>query len=100
MCNASAPELRAAHEQYRDQGFEVLSISIQEPPEDVEAFVAEHGLEYPFLLDRSGTVSSAYQLLTTPTTFFIAPDGSIQDVIPGMVSQEWLADNIEHALGA
>ena len=34
---------------------------------------------------------------TTPTTFFIAPDGTIADSTTGVVSQTWLEGNInEH----
>jgi peroxiredoxin len=94
-CNASAPALRAAYDNYRDQGFEVLSVSVQENDAAVEEFVAKHGLDYQFLMDRTGQISTTYEVASTPTTYFIAPDGTIADSIAGVVSQAWLEGNLD-----
>lgn len=93
-CNASAPELRAAYDTHRAHGFEVLSVSIQEADSAVDDFVAKYGLDYQFLMDRTGQISTTYEVSTTPTTFFIAPDGTIADSTTGVVSQTWLEGNI------
>lgn len=87
-----------AHEKYNDQGFEILSISIQEPDADVADFINRHGLNYPFLMDRSASASNAYAISTTPTTYFIAPDGTVVDSLAGVVSQSWLEGNIDDYL--
>ncbi len=87
--------MRAAYDNYNQQGFEVLSISIGEGNAEVDAFIDKYGLSYPFLMDRSGQISTTYEVASTPTTFFIAPDGTIADTIAGVVSQSWLEDNID-----
>ncbi|MDW3221059.1 MAG: TlpA disulfide reductase family protein [Acidimicrobiales bacterium] len=94
-CNASAPELRAAYDIHNAHGFEVLSVSIQEPDAAVDDFVARYGLDYQFLMDRTGEISSAYEVTSTPSTFFIAPDGTIADSTTGVVSRSWLEGNID-----
>lgn len=86
--------MRAAYENHKAHGFEVLSVSIQEADTAVEDFVAAHGLDYQFLMDRTGEISSAYEVTTTPTTFFITPDGTIADSTTGVVSRDWLEGNI------
>ena len=98
MCNANAPEFRAAHEKYRAQGFEILSISIQESDAVVAGFIDRYDLDYPFLMDRSGKASTAYSISTTPTTYFIAPDGTIADSVAGVVSQSWIEGNVDDYL--
>jgi peroxiredoxin len=95
-CNASAPEFRKAYEKYQDQGFEVLSISIQEGDAEVIDFIDRYGLTYPFMIDRTGAVTADYEVSGTPTTYFIAPDGTIVDELPGVVSQRWLEGNLEN----
>ncbi|MDE0805677.1 MAG: TlpA disulfide reductase family protein, partial [Acidimicrobiales bacterium] len=65
--------MRAAYEKYRDEGFEVLSVSVREDDAAVEGFVERYGLEYPFLLDRDGSVSLDYEVTSTPTTYFVSP---------------------------
>lgn len=49
-------------------------------------------------MDRSGKASTAYSISTTPTTYFIAPDGTIADSVAGVVSQSWLEGNVDDYL--
>jgi len=70
-------------------------VSIQEGDAEVDDFINTFGLTYPFLMDRTGQISSDYEVASTPTTYFIAPDGTIADTTVGVVSQNWLEDNID-----
>ena len=99
-CNLSAPELRAAYDTHSPHGFEVLSVSIQETVPEVDAFVARYGLAYDFAMDTTGEISTLYEVTSTPTTYFIAPDGTITDRTSGVVSQDWLTRNIDRVLDA
>lgn len=93
-CNASAPALRAAYNKHQEHGFVVLSVSIQESNTAVDDFIAQYGLEYPFLLDTDGNVSQHYNIYTTPTTYFINPEGVITDILPGIISEQWVDANM------
>ncbi|MBE9524696.1 MAG: redoxin domain-containing protein, partial [Chloroflexi bacterium] len=65
----------------------------------VEAFISEHGLTFPILLDTQGDVSKLYQLRSLPTSFFVDPDGIIQEVIiGGPMSEALLFTRIENLL--
>ena len=86
--------MRAAYEKYQDQGFEILSVSVREDDVAVAEFVDRYGLDYPFALDRDGSVMLRYGVSTTPTTFFISPDGEIVDMLAGTVDRGWLERNI------
>ncbi len=44
--------------------------------------------------DEDGSLSRSYNVLSTPTTYFISPEGVVTDVLPGVMSQEWLERNI------
>jgi peroxiredoxin len=94
VCNASAPEFRAAYDKYQDDGFVVLSVSVQESNTAVEEFVDRYGLSYPFLLDTNGTTSLDYNVYTTPTTYFVNSDGVISAILPGIMSQQWIDQNM------
>ncbi len=65
-------------------------MSIQESKTAVENFIAQYGLTYPFLLDTTGDASRSYNVYTTPTTYFVNPDGIITDILPGVMSQRWI----------
>lgn len=49
-------------------------------------------------MDRSASASTAYAISTTPTTYFIAPDGSVVDSRAGVVSRDWLERHIDDYL--
>ena len=65
-------------------------MSIQESDQAIRDFISRHDLTYPFLMDRDGSASLDFEVTSTPTTFFIGPDGTILDTKAGMVSQDWL----------
>jgi peroxiredoxin len=84
-CKAEMPDLQRVHNLLYQQGVVILGINQtnQENPEDVEAFIQSQGLTFPILLDRSGEISSLYNVSALPTTFFIRPDGVIHRIIVG-----------------
>lgn len=86
--------MRAAYDKYQDDGFVVLSVSIQEGYPAVENFIAQYGLEYPFLMDTDGRISSSYNVLSTPTTYFIDQDGVIINILPGVLTEQWVDANM------
>ena len=67
-CNASAPELRTAYEQFKSKGLEILSISMSEKNAAVEEFISKYGLTYPFVMDRDGAAATLYGVVESPTT--------------------------------
>ena len=86
--------MRAAYEKYREDGFEILSVSVEEDDAAVAGFVKRYGLDYPFLLDRDASVSIEFGVMSTPTTFFISPDGEIVATLAGTVNRGWLETNL------
>ncbi|MFZ5996596.1 MAG: peroxiredoxin family protein [Nitrospirota bacterium] len=85
-CQMAALELKAVYEKYRDKGFVVLAISIDEGPEAVSmvrAFAADHGLSFPLLLD-DGSVSRQYGVISIPTSVIIDRQGTIRSSHMGL----------------
>ncbi len=79
-CREEMPVLeRAARERPRD--VRVIGINLSEKPRDVAAFVKEHGLTFPILLDARGKVAARYGVLSLPITLFVGPDGVVADVV-------------------
>ncbi len=100
-CRAEMPDMQQAYERYNEQGFTILAINAtnQDSIPAVEAFISEHGLTFPILLDTQGDVSKLYQLRSLPTSFFVDPDGIIQEVIiGGPMSEALLFTRIENLL--
>ena len=101
-CKYEMPAIQEAYEEFSDQGFMVLAVNLTKKDmlSSVEAFVEEHELTFPILLDQDGRVEEAYQLRGLPTSFFIDGDGIIQAVvIGGPMTVEVLRERVGQILG-
>lgn len=61
----------------------VLAINMREQPDDVRTFVDELGIRLPILLEPDDATLLAYRVTGLPTSFLIAPDGTLARRIPG-----------------
>jgi cytochrome c biogenesis protein CcmG/thiol:disulfide interchange protein DsbE len=84
-CRAEMPAIERAYRSYKDLGLEVLAVNAtnQDDVDAARAFVQERGLTFPVLLDRTGSVSVAYNLRGLPSSFFIDHQGVIRSVVIG-----------------
>ncbi|UCC65766.1 MAG: redoxin domain-containing protein [Anaerolineae bacterium] len=82
-CRAEMPAIQQVYDRYRDHGFTVLAVNLQERDAQVAAFADQFGLTFPILLDRSGDVFERYRVRALPSTFFIDRSGGIRNVTVG-----------------
>ena len=68
----------------------MLFVDEQERAPEVEAFAARYGLESVFAMDFTGEVGAQYQLISTPTTYFVDPNGVIQNIHAGVITLDWI----------
>lgn len=97
-CRAEMPAIQAAYEQYRDRGFTVLAVNLQEDPVTVAAFMREHNLTFPVPLDLDGTVSAIYQARSLPSSFFVDKTGVIRAVYRGPMPRSVIGGTVEQLL--
>ena len=75
-CEETVPELNAFYEAHREEGIEVLGISIDDAGEEVVAeWIAKHAVRYPILLSDVG-LAQRFAAPGFPATYFVAPDGT------------------------
>lgn len=86
-CKAEMPDMQSLHEQYGGaQGLVILGIDFQEDAATVDAFVREHGLTFPIVLDPTGEVTQdLYHVRPLPTSMIIDREGFIRDVWNGQI---------------
>ncbi len=79
-CRIEMPPIQDSYETFRDRGFTVLAVSIDDGPgyrEKVADFAEELGLEFPILLDPDGRISRVMQTFGVPETFVLDRQGRI-----------------------
>ncbi|HYC06373.1 MAG TPA: TlpA disulfide reductase family protein [Candidatus Binatia bacterium] len=98
-CQQETPVLRDTYATYKDQGLEVIGISVQETNEaDVAAYAAKYGLGYTIAADLTGDILHLYRVNALPTSFFIGPDGIIRDVVLAPLDDEGAAAEVQAIL--
>jgi peroxiredoxin len=82
-CKQEMPQLNRLYDKYRDAGFLLLGVNIDEDPARAAAVAARLDLRFPVLLDADKSVSRAYDLGTMPSTVLIDRDGRVRYVHKG-----------------
>ena len=84
-CREEIQSIEKLYKEYKDQNFTVLAVNMtyQDDASAVMPFVKEQNLSFPILFDEIGEMASAYQLRSLPSSYFIRPDGIIQEVVIG-----------------
>ena len=100
-CRAEMESIEKVYQEYKDRGFVVLAVNMtyQDDPLAIMPFVNKQKLTFPILLDETGEMANAYQLRSLPSSYFIRPDGVINEVvIGGPMSEALLRTRIQDIL--
>jgi peroxiredoxin len=78
-CRVAIPDLVELYERYRDRGFVVLGVSVNDPVTRLQPFVRELRMSYPVLVGegRYDLQEALGPLIGFPTSIVIARDGRI-----------------------
>jgi cytochrome c biogenesis protein CcmG, thiol:disulfide interchange protein DsbE len=100
-CRAEMESIEKVYQEYKDRGFTVLAVNMtyQDDALSIMPFVNKQKLTFPILLDETGDMANAYQLRSLPSSYFIRPNGIINEVvIGGPMSEALLRTRIEDIL--
>lgn len=97
-CREEMPVIEAAHQKYAARGFRVLAVNVRETSPEVVAYGRELGLTFPLLLDTTGEVATAYRVQTLPRSFFLARDGRVVRIHPGILTTETMENYLRELL--
>jgi len=82
-CVAEIPNVLAQYEKYRDKGFEVVGVSLDEDRDALEKFVAEQKVPWPILYEKPQgegwrhPLATYYGISGIPTVILIGRDGNV-----------------------
>jgi thiol-disulfide isomerase/thioredoxin len=102
-CRHEIPDLIAATKKYKDQGFEIVGLNVENATRDaaielIKTSMKHFEINYPCALSDEQTLSQIPSLNGVPTSIFFNRHGEIQVVLAGMISRETLEAIIERQL--
>ncbi len=97
-CKEEMPFMDELYEKYKDDGFEIIAVSVDRNEMVIRNFYERYGLSFPIVHDRKGAVMRAYQISPLPTSIFINPDGTIEHIIKSPLNLEYLDSYIQEIL--
>lgn len=76
-CLKSLPLYNELYHKYKDQGFEIVAINVDNPIEDGQDFLLDTPLDFLIPADPEGTTPEMFEVIGMPTSYLIAPDGTV-----------------------
>jgi len=79
-CKADIPHLKEVYELYHPEGFDIVSVSVDENRDAWIKAIGEFGLTWPQVSDLKafkGDVTGTYGITGVPTCILLGPDGTI-----------------------
>ena len=94
-CVEEVPEVVEAYKKFKDRGFEIIGISLDEDKDVLVKFTKEHGMTWPQFFDGKGwenSIAKRFKIQSVPTMWLIDREGKLADASP--------RGRLEEAIGA
>jgi peroxiredoxin len=82
-CRQEMPQLEALYQRYRDLGFTLLGVNVEEDASGADQFLAETPVSFPILFDPANEVSALYEVVAMPSTVLIDRSGNMRFIHHG-----------------
>jgi len=75
-CRQEMPLMNDIYKEYKDLGFTILAVNVDEDSADADRFLTAVPVDFPVLYDNESKVSEIYNVDAMPTTVLIDRDGN------------------------
>lgn len=93
-CKFEIPAFVALQDKYRDEGFTVLGVSVDDPAPALRSFAAEYKMNYPVLMADDAIQEAYGPIFAIPVSFFIKKDGMICKKHFGPATKEQFEEDV------
>ncbi len=76
-CRQSFAWMNSMHERYGSKGLAIVAIDLDKERKAADAFLATHPASFRIAFDPQGKTAEAFGVAAMPSSFLVAPDGSI-----------------------
>ncbi len=95
-CIAEMPNVKQTYAKYRNRNFQIIGISLDNAIEPLDAYIKTEGIAWRQYWDRSGEISTLYNVRAIPSTFLIDSAGIVRRAnLRGPALEKAVADLVE-----
>lgn len=94
-CAKEMPAMDRQYEAFSNDGVQVLAVNIAQSDFEVQSFADQYGLSFPVVIDKTKSVMTAYNIRPLPTTVLVNPEGNIERIITGEMTEQDIAGFME-----
>lgn len=87
-CRTSFPWMNEMANKYRDQGFEIAAINLDQEQPQAMKFLKELPPEFTVLFNQTGEMPEAFEVIGMPTSFLIDRDGKVRSTHIGFHTEK------------
>jgi thiol-disulfide isomerase/thioredoxin len=98
-CRKEKPVIDAFWQDWRDRGFEVVSISVDDPADKIAIWMADKDYAFPAAPTNASVTAAFGHVTSVPTSFIVDGDGHIRHKIAGQVHYPRLEKLVAPLLG-
>jgi len=101
-CRLETPWFVEFSKKYKDQGLQIVGISVDDTPADIKSFMDEYKVGYAMLVGNGREdVFRAFQADSIyPVSWIVRPDGTVQAKAVGLKEREWFERQLSAAMDA
>lgn len=85
-CRDEFPLLSAKLTQHAADGFAVVGVLTDDPPDPARAFVSQYAATWPTVLDPTQALKAAYRVAARPQSYFVDGNGIVRSIQIGQVT--------------
>lgn len=94
-CEREFPAMTRQYETYKDLGVQIIAVNYAQTDFEVQKYVDNMGMTFPVAIDKTKNVSDTYNIDPLPTSIFIKPDGTIDRIKTGEMTEAQIAQYLE-----
>lgn len=94
-CEREFPAMERQYDVFKAQDVEILALNYMQTDFEVKKYVANMGMTFPVAIDKTRSVFTAYNIGPLPTSIFIKPDGTIDRIKTGEMSEAEIIQYLE-----
>lgn len=87
-CAASFPAMEDLYKRYKDRGFVIVAVSVDEKAGDMQVFLKKHAASFAIVRDAEHKLVSAVNAQAMPTSFLLDGTGKVRYVHSGYRGEE------------